>query len=388
MKQVHHTILFISSLFQYGRSAKSGSCLETIYPKAYAGAMIKYPSLKPALQATARIPMARWYTDRAKDIPQLAKDVYLDVCDSAYDGLNETLRCLSLEPVRSKFNEKVVIVYGLPNKDCKDKFSSSGGNKNSDDYKEFVQNLVDGNVDKKKVIYILEPDAIGLLAVDECGAKAEYEKNLALAIDMLVSDYSNVFIDIGFWTLSNDSDAQAVAKIVNRVDPDKKCTGIALNTANHRSVEEMHEYCERYQKAAGRKIKCIVDTSRNNLGPSPHIEWCNVRKAGIGRLPTKDTGYKDIYACSWLKDPGGSDGPCSGRTPDSLPGGPEAGEFFAESFVNLWNNGIFVTEFGYPKVSLKKPWIKPGEKCSKSHGRKRKRCHRSPGNPGNPGAQY
>ena len=64
------------------------------------------------------------------------------------------------------------------------------------------------------------------------------------------------------------------------------------------------------------------------------------------------------------------------------------GGFYAENSVNLWNNGIFVTEFGYPKVSLKKPWIKAGEKCSKSHGRKRKRCRRNPGNPGNPGAQY
>lgn len=216
MKQVRHTIVFIWSFFQYGSSGKSEPCLNTMFPKSYAGAMIKYPSLKPALQALAQIPMARWYTDQRGNIPQLAKEVYLDVCDSVFKDLNKTLNCLSLKPIRSTFEEKLIIVYGLPNKDCKDKFSSFGGNKNAEDYKTFIKNLVDGNVNKKKVVYILEPDAIGLLAVDGCAAKAEYGKNLATAIDFLVSDHSNVFIDIGFWTLSNDSDAQAVAKNCKR----------------------------------------------------------------------------------------------------------------------------------------------------------------------------
>ncbi|CCI50012.1 unnamed protein product [Albugo candida] len=327
--------------------------------------MTKYPSLKPVLQALAQIPMARWYTDQRGNIPQLAKEVYLDVCDSVFKDLNKTLNCLSLKPIRSTFDEKVIIVYGLPNKDCKDKFSSFGGNKNAEDYKTFIKNLVDGNVNKKKVVYILEPDAIGLLAVDGCAAKAQYGKNLATAIDLLVSDHSNVFIDIGFWTLSNDSDAQAVAKIVKSVDPDQKCTGIALNTANYRSVEEMHTYCERYRKAIGRDVQCIIDTSRNNLPPSPIKEWCNYKKAGIGRLPTKKVKYKDTYAYSWLKIAGESDGECTGRTSDSLPGGPPAGDFFPQAFVNLWNNGIYVTKFKYPKVSLTKPWTSPktGKAC-------------------------
>lgn len=94
------------------------------------------------------------------------------------------------------------------------------------------------------------------------------------------------------------SDAQSVAKIVKGVDPDQKCTGIALNTANHRSVEEMHTYCERYRKAIGRDVQCIIDTSRNNLPRSPKEEWCNYKKAGIGRLPTKKVKYNDTYAYS------------------------------------------------------------------------------------------
>lgn len=149
----------------------------------------------------------------------------------------------------------------------------------------------------------MEPDAIGLLAVDACAKQNEYDINLGIAIDILSGYNVTIFLDIGYWTLSNDDDAVAVAKIVNGVDRDEKCTGIALSTANYRTVEEMNENCLRYRTASGRNASCVVDCARNHGPPSSQNEWCNFRDAGIGQVPTLDTGYDALHALMWTKPP-------------------------------------------------------------------------------------
>nr|CCA28035.1 AlNc14C1006G12706 [Albugo laibachii Nc14] len=152
MTQVQQAVIVIFALFHYGSSGKPQACLETMFPDSYGGAMKKYPSLATALQILAKLLMAGWYTDRVEDPAQLAKDVYLDVCDSLFTTVDETLGSISVKPVNSDLDAKVIVDYGMPGKDRKDKFSTSGNNKNVQDYKVFLQNLVDGNVDKKKVI--------------------------------------------------------------------------------------------------------------------------------------------------------------------------------------------------------------------------------------------
>lgn len=68
----------------------------------------------------------------------------------------------------------------------------------------------------------------------------------------------------------------------------------------------------------GREVECIIDTSRNSVPPSHQKEWCNFYNAltVIGRLPTKEIDYIDIYAYAWLKILEESDKECSGRTHD------------------------------------------------------------------------
>ncbi|KAH9164643.1 hypothetical protein AeNC1_018652, partial [Aphanomyces euteiches] len=104
---------------------------------------------------------------------------------------------------------------------------------------------------------------------------------------------------------------------------------------------------------------------RNYRG-STGDEWCNSKTAGIGAPPGSDTGNPLVDYNLWLKVPGESDGECTGRTADALLG-TSAGQFFADGFTSLWNNGYFVDQAGLPKIggswnpspSTSAPWSAP-----------------------------
>ncbi|KAG6963434.1 hypothetical protein JG687_00006560 [Phytophthora cactorum] len=241
-----------------------------------------------------------------------------------------------------------VIVYGLPQKDCAHGFSTGGSNANTNDYRVFLQQLA-ASAGDRQIVYILEPDAVGLLADNGCGNDKGYAANLGVAMDILSQNgNAELYLDVGYWTLSNDEQAAAVAQIVNAVDPDSRCKGISLNTSNYRSNAEMIATCERFVKASGRDYKCIVDTSRNFVSGSS--EWCNSEWAGIGEFPTSHTGSSVVSRYIWAKPPGESDGECTGQSNEALRG-PSAGTFFPDHFVKLWDNGVFVQKLGMAPIN-------------------------------------
>jgi len=110
--------------------------------------------------------------------------------------------------------------------------------------------------------------------------------------------------------------------------------------------------CEKYSSATG-GLRCIFDTSRNFNG-SPNKEWCNARSAGIGAPPTSDTGLALVDYFLWLKVPGESDGECTGQSSDAMIG-PSAGQFFAQAFTKMWDQGYFVQKQGMPKIGDQTP---------------------------------
>lgn len=306
---------------------------------SYACALKEHPELTEAIETLSKHPIAHWYTDR---------DPFAKENLDAYLNTNEDCQ----ETDEAVLQSNVIVVYGLPSKDCKDHFSSDGYNKTTEDYKCFLQLLKETNRSKKRTIYILEPDAIGLLMDPDGVTKGlKYEKNLRMAIKMLScrDSSSEIYIDIGYWCLGSDEQAAKVAKLVNYIDKHNKCKGIALNTSNYRSNAEMDVSCERFCRASRRNYSCIVDTSRNYLGPPASGEWCNVKHAGIGFPPTSSTGYKCIDYFLWVKPPGESDGEGTDRSSDAMLG-PPAGNFFYEHFLILWNNGYFVREQEASKI--------------------------------------
>jgi len=105
----------------------------------------------------------------------------------------------------------------------------------------------------------------------------------------------------------------------------------------------------------------IIDSGRNGVADmrSDCANWCNIRGAGVGLLPTTNTPNPDIIdALYWLKTPGESDG-CTQTLPDgnqcarydsfcghsdcigsqsSEPHAPEAGHWFDYQIKQLAKN--------------------------------------------------
>ncbi|KAG1712436.1 hypothetical protein DVH05_000184 [Phytophthora capsici] len=324
--------LLLAALSLSTSSAASASC-QSVLGGSYSAAAATYPNFKNQIELIAKQQVAQWYTDRVSDVDSLAKSVVLPFCNDA----------------RQEANTPVIVVYGLPQKDCAHGFSTAGSNTNAADYRAFLQKLSDA-AENRQVVYILEPDAVGLLADGACGNNNNYAANLGVAMDILSQNANaEMYLDVGYWTLESDEDAAAVAKIVNTVDPQCKCKGISLNTSNYRSNAEMATACERFVKATGKKYKCIVDTSRNYVAPASN-EWCNANWAGIGELPSANTGSSLISRYVWLKPPGESDGQCSGQSDKALRG-PNAGDFYPDHFVQLWDNGVFVQKLGMAPIN-------------------------------------
>ncbi|GMF26909.1 unnamed protein product [Phytophthora lilii] len=326
--------LLLASISVSSSTAGTPSTCRSALGGSFSSAVVAYPNLKEQIELVAKQQVAQWYTDRVWDTASLAKSVVLPICnDASQDSSPPT-----------------IVIYGLPQKDCAHGFSTSGSNSNTNDYRAFLQQLADA-AGTQQVVYILEPDAIGLLADDGCGIDKGYADNLGVAMDIL-SQNSNaeIYLDVGYWTLSNDEQAAAVAKIVNSVDPNCKTKGISLNTSNYRSNAEMAATCERFVKASGRDYKCVVDSSRNFVSP-PSKEWCNANWAGIGELPTSNTDSEYVSRYVWVKPPGESDGECTGQSDQALRG-PNAGNFFPGHFVQLWDNGVFVQKLGMTPINI------------------------------------
>ncbi|KAJ0400526.1 hypothetical protein ATCC90586_009749 [Pythium insidiosum] len=298
----------------------------SIPPKTYPDAKAKHPHLATALSTLESRGIATWYTDRAADGDTLAAAKHLVA------SCNESSRI-------------TLVVYGLPFKDCEAGYSMVGSrNQNADDYRAFVSQLVDV-VGERKVLYILEPDAIGLLAGGGCAAQHGYKENLLTAIEMLSANKNaDIYVDVGFWRLFKDDDARRVAEVLQDLLKVGRMKGITLNTSNYRPIQEMATLCQKFKTIAKMpQIGCIIDTSRNFV-ESSSSEWCNRAGAGIGHPPTADTKLPSIDYFVWVKPPGESDGTCDKDHSKDAMVGPEAGLFFPKAFEQLWDNGYFVKE--------------------------------------------
>ncbi|KAG3107887.1 hypothetical protein PI124_g9895 [Phytophthora idaei] len=317
-----------------GTGLVQADTLCSLPPVTYAKAKSAYPALAFAIEALEKYGIATWYSDRKDngDYAQTAADL------------------VSSCPEDSRIS---IVVYGLPNKDCASKESAVGSTVQSvSDYVTFLNTLT-STIGKRKVLYILEPDAIGLLAdTTGCGQSAGYLANLKTAIGLLSqNENAEIYLDVGYWTLEYPATSTGVTDIVKQLlTAGSKVKGISLNTSNYQSNSKLSTLCSSFQSAIGSTdLHCIFDTSRNKNGGPSSNEWCNVKTAGIGALPTDQTGMSNVDYFIWAKPPGDSDGTCDGRTSDSMQG-PGAGVFFNELFQSLWNQGTMVAEKGYAAI--------------------------------------
>ncbi|GAB9474604.1 Glycoside hydrolase family 6 protein [Globisporangium polare] len=308
---------------------QAADTLCSIPPSSYTDAKTDYPELKSALKTVEENSIATWYSDRISTKDAVAAlATLLDTC--------------------SKSTRLSIVVYGLPNKDCSAGYSNGDGTvETSDDYVDFVTQLANA-IGDRKVLYVLEPDAVGLIADGGCAVESGYKDNLLLAIPILAANANaQIYLDVGFWTLTKTDSTTAVVNIVKELGKAGRLKGITLNTSNYQLTSEIAKLCSTFQSAIGdTSMHCIVDTSRNyEVAGANSSEWCNRKSAGIGKLPTEETGYDNLDYFVWIKTPGDSDGTCdeADRSSDAMQG-PAAGKFFKNHFIKLWNQGYFVQE--------------------------------------------
>ncbi|GMF30069.1 unnamed protein product [Phytophthora fragariaefolia] len=292
-------LLLLTALSLLSENTRAADTLCSLPPVTYATAKLAYPDSAFALDQLESMGIATWYSDR---------EVNGNATQTAMDLVNSC-------PETSRLS---VVVYGLPNKDCDAGYSSGNGTvKTGADYEEFITNLTT-LVGERKVLYLLEPDAVGLIANKGCAVEYGYQSNLTAAISLLSENpNAEVYLDVGFWTLERSDTAAIIA-----------------------------ELCSNFQAAVGSTdIHCIIDTSRNfqEYANASSTEWCNVRKAGIGALPTNLTDLDNIDYLVYVKPPGDSDGTCVDQSLEAMRG-PPAGEFFNDHFIKLWNQGYFVNQ--------------------------------------------
>ncbi|CAI5729286.1 unnamed protein product [Hyaloperonospora brassicae] len=306
----------------------------SIVPASYAGAKTTYPHLATAIETIEQYSITAWYTDR----------------------LTPTEQSTMLASLMSKCSEDsrmTIAVYGIPNKDCNAGLSSSGSVKSTSDYQSFLTGLT-AAVGNRKVLYIVEPDAVGLLAEEGgCGKSAGYLENLKIAIAALSANANaQLYLDVGYWLLADTTKATGVATVVKELSASGGVKGITINTSNYRPTDECTAYCTNFQTAMGSTdMSCIIDTSRNyNKLATP--DWCNVKSAGIGKPPTSETGIPNVDYFMWVKPPGESDGVCTdtAHSGESL-SGVTAGAFYLDAFQALWDQGYFVSEQSMATIS-------------------------------------
>jgi hypothetical protein len=260
----------------------------------YLSKVNQYPEFSNELKFMASRPLAYWYTDRDGNM------------ESAKQNLKSFVdRCGAAMPI--------VVIYGMPHKDCAAGESSSGFVKSDSEYEQFINNAKE--VLPEHSLVVIEPDALAL-SIDNCGSSM-YPPNLQKAVSALGG-----YLDIGHWKLG---EVEKIKSLMKTINSSGRLKGYSLNLSNYRKTEELQSKCS----ALG--MECIIDTSRNNNGPAEDGTWCNYKGAGIGM--NDDTHI-------WIKPAAELDGNCYGSA-NSYQSNLGAGTFDINWLKLLWKQGYY-----------------------------------------------
>uniref|UniRef100_A0A7S2JH34 Glucanase n=1 Tax=Zooxanthella nutricula TaxID=1333877 RepID=A0A7S2JH34_9DINO len=217
------------------------------------------------------------------------------------------------------------------------------------------------------IVLVIEPDSLPNLSTNRadprCGnaaTVAAYQQGVAYAVKAIGDHTSHVsmYLDAGHggwlgWKnnmldfvktiqdlgvaahlrgfATNVAGYQALGKMcpeydwcLNNAHPyDECCYDPCGLTAEWDPSQNEHNYAMHLRKAmsegiAGFEPHIIIDTGRNGVANerADCANWCNIRGAGVGLIPTTATADPEIIdAYFWLKTPGESDG-CTQTLPD------------------------------------------------------------------------
>ncbi|XCX50834.1 glycoside hydrolase family 6 protein [Streptomyces phytohabitans] len=224
----------------------------------------------------------------------------------------------------------LLVLYNLPHRDCGQ--YSQGGAGGGDEYRAWLDEVVEGIGDRKATV-VVEPDALPHLLQEGCTPRQFHEERYALlkeAVGRLKQQpNTKVYLDAGNpdWV----RDPGGLVEPLKRAGIDQ-ADGFALNVSNYQTTASNTAYGTKLSSMVGGK-PFVIDTSRNGNGPARGHDtesWCNPPGRALGEVPTTETGDELVDAYLWIKRPGESDGACKG--------GPKAGEWYPEYALELARN--------------------------------------------------
>jgi cellulose 1,4-beta-cellobiosidase len=246
------------------------------------------------------------------------------------------------------------------------------------------------------IIAVVEPDSLPNLATNQgdphCGNSATstaYKVGIPYAITALSSvNNVNIYLDAahGGW-LGWQNNLQSFVQTVQQLGLLNKIRGFSTNVANYQPLgvpchavgyclngqnqnaaccadpcklegqynpanNEMNYVLELHTSfsSAGFDAHFIIDTGRNGVANmrSNCANWCNIRGAGVGLLPSTTTNGTNVDAYYWLKTPGESDG-CT----QQLPSGSACARF--DSFCGSVDS--IGSQSGEPRAPVAGNWF-------------------------------
>lgn len=226
----------------------------------------------------------------------------------------------------------LLVVYNIPHRDCGQ--YSQGGAKSADEYRAWLDQVVEG-IGERKATVVVEPDSIPHLLAEGCTPQKFHDERYQLlneAVSKLKSKpNTKVYMDAGNpdWV----RDPGGLVEPLNRAGI-AKADGFALNVSNFQTTKSNVAYGKKISPMIGNK-PFVVDTSRNGNGPIEGVgadeeAWCNPAGRALGETPTTKTGDKLVDGYLWIKRIGESDGECRG--------GPKAGQWWPKYALELARN--------------------------------------------------
>jgi len=254
-----------------------------------------------------------------------------------------------------------------------------------------------GKYSQVPIVAIVEPDSLPNLATNQadphCGNSATtnaYLQGIPYAINQL-STLSNVKMYVdgahGGW-LGWTNNIQAYVQRIQSMNIVSKIRGFATNVANYQPIgvqcpqvgwclngQHQNDACcadpcrlEGQYNPANNELNYVMEmyNSFSQMGFQPHFvldtgrngvadmrkdcaNWCNIRGAGVGHLPTTQTANTTLIdAYFWLKTPGESDG-CT----QQLPNGQQCSRF--DSFCGSQDS--IGSQSGEPRAPVAGDWF-------------------------------
>lgn len=287
-----------------GGDAPAGNPFEDALPAVDPGstaaqaAAAASPVDRPILERLAAVPTAVWLVPEALGV---------DAVGARVEEVVETARSQDRRPL--------LVVYGIPGRDCV-AGESAGGLGDVAGYEAWVDAIA---ASAGGSAVVLEPDA--LATADECGLAEQRQALLRRAADVLAENGAWVYVDAGH---SDWVDPVRMAELVEGVGPEH-LRGFSVNVAAYGTDDDERAYAEAVRAALDGSLAYVVDTSRNGNGPAGPGDFCNPQGRALGREPAPGSGGLDAWL--WVKPPGESDGSCGG--------GPPAGQFWVAGALDL-----------------------------------------------------